>query len=243
MAVVYRHIRLDNRKPFYIGIGNSEKRAYSTRGRNNHWQNIVKKCGYEVQILFDDLTYDDAKQKEIEFILLYGRYNVSNGLLCNLTDGGDGSLGYKPTEEALLKISKTSKGRVKTKEQIDKWKQNMSFTKSEETKEKIRQTLLGKKHTDERRMNQSKAQLGKKLSQETKDKISKINKGIKRGPLTYEHIEKLKESHRGIKQSEETKLKRKQTWALKRFHKDTPRQFECHKSISADDVINMLPIK
>lgn len=217
MAIVYRHIRLDTRQPFYIGIGVNEARAYSIKNRNKHWCNIVDKCGYEVQILFDDLDYEEAKLKEVEFITLYGRNNISNGLLCNLTDGGDGSLGYKPTEEALLKISKTSKGRIKTKEQIDKWKQNMSFTKSEETKEKIRQTLLGKKHTEERKDNQRKAHLGKKLSQETKDKLSQINKGIKKGPFSPEHIEKLRDSHKGIKQSDETKLKRKQTWALKKL--------------------------
>jgi hypothetical protein len=217
MAIVYRHIRLDTRQPFYIGIGINESRAYSIKNRNKHWRNIVDKCGYEVQILFDDLTYDKAKEKEIEFITLYGRYNVSKGLLCNLTDGGDGSIGYKPTEEALLKISQTSKDRVKTKEQIDKWRKNMTFTKSEETKEKIRQTLLGKKHTEERKQNQRKAHLGKKLSQETKDKLSQINKGIKKGSFSPEHIEKLRDSHKGIKQSDETKLKRKQTWALKKL--------------------------
>jgi hypothetical protein len=219
MAIVYRHIRLDTRRPFYIGIGVNKARAYSLKNRNKHWHNIVNKSGYEVQILFDDLTYDEAKEKEIEFISLYGRNNISNGLLCNLTDGGDGSTGYKPTQEALLKISQTSKGRVKSKEQIEKWKKNMSFIKSPETREKMRQVLLGRKHSDERKENQRKAQLGKKLSQETKDKLSQIRKGIKTGPLSPEHIEKLRESHKGIKQSDETKLKRKQTWALKKLAK------------------------
>lgn len=194
MAIVYRHIRLDTRQPFYIGIGVNEARAYSIKNRNKHWCNIVDKCGYEVQILFDDLDYEEAKLKEVEFITLYGRNNISNGLLCNLTDGGDGSLGYKPTEEALLKISKTSKGRIKTKEQIDKWKQNMSFTKSEETKEKIRQTLLGKKHTEERKDNQRKAHLGKTLSEETKQKLKDYWTGKKRGPFSEEHKQKLSEA-------------------------------------------------
>lgn len=215
MAVVYRHIRLDTRQPFYIGIGVNEARAYSLKNRNKHWHNIVNKCGYEVQLLFDDLAYEDAKLKEIEFITLYGRYNISNGLLCNLTDGGDGSLGYKPTEEALLKISQTSKGRIKTPEQITKWKQSMSFNIKEETKEKIRQSLLGKKHTAERKENQRKAHLGKSLSEETKQKLSDYWKGKKRGPISEEHKQKLKDSHKGLKQSEETKLKRKKTWELK----------------------------
>lgn len=196
MACVYRHIRLDTRKPFYIGIGVTPTRAYSKKGRNKHWHNIVDKHGYDVQILLEDLSYEEAKLKEIEFISLYGRHNISNGLLCNLTDGGDGSLGYKPTEEALLKISKTSKGRVKSKEQIDKWKQNMSFTKSEETKEKIRQTLLGKKHTEERKENQRKAHLGRTLSDETKQKLRDYWVGKKRGPFSEEHKQKLSKARK-----------------------------------------------
>jgi hypothetical protein len=218
MPIVYRHIRLDTNMPFYIGIGKTINRAYSIKGRSKYWNNIVNKHGYEVEILFDNLTWEEACKKEKEFIALYGRHNVNKGLLCNLTDGGDGSLGYIPSQDALLKISNASKGRIKTPEQIDKWKANMNFSKSKEVREKIRQSLLGKKHSEKRKENQRKAHLGKKLSEETKEKLRQIRKGIKTGPLSEVHVQKLRESHRGIKQSEETKLKRKQTWALKRVN-------------------------
>jgi hypothetical protein len=208
MAFVYRHIRLDNGNPFYIGIGKSEARAYSKKGRSKFWQRIVDKCGYEVEILFDNLDYEQAKLKEQEFISIYGRANICNGLLCNLTDGGDGSLGYKPTEEALSKISKTSKGRVKSADQIEKWKSSMNFTKSHETREKIRQSLLGKHHTDERKENQRKAQLGKKLSNETKLKIGLASKGRKNPPISEETRKKMSESRNRyvLKQQEIKKL-------------------------------------
>jgi hypothetical protein len=208
MAFVYRHIRLDNGNPFYIGIGKSEARAYSTKGRSKFWQRIVDKCGYEVEILFDNLDYEQAKLKEQEFISLYGRANTCNGLLCNLTDGGDGSLGYKPTEEALLKISNTSKGRVKSVEQIEKWKSKMNFTKSDETKEKIRQSLLNKPHTEERKANQSKAHIGKKLSDSAKLKLSNYWKGKKKEPISEETRKKMSESRNRylIKQQEIKKL-------------------------------------
>jgi len=208
MAFVYRHIRLDNGNPFYIGIGKSEARAYSTKGRSKFWQRIVDKCGYEVEILFDNLDYEQAKLKEQEFISLYGRANTCNGLLCNLTDGGDGSLGYKPTEEALLKISNTSKGRVKSVEQIEKWKSKMNFTKSDETKEKIRQSLLNKPHTEERKTNQSKAHIGKKLSDAAKLKLSIYWKGKKKKPISEETRKKMSESRNKyvLKQQEIIKL-------------------------------------
>jgi hypothetical protein len=219
MPIVYRHIRLDTREPFYIGMGKTINRAYSLKGRNKYWNNIVSKHGYEVQILFEDLTWEECCQKEIEFINLYGRYNVNKGLLCNLTDGGDGSLGYVPSQDALLKISKTSKGRIKTPEQIEKWKKSMDFTKSESTREKIKQSLLGKTHTEERKENQRKSHLGKPLGDDSKKKLSEYWKGRKKEPFSEEHIQKLKESHKGIKQSEETKLKRKKTWELKKSQK------------------------
>lgn len=179
MAVLYRHIRLDKDEPFYIGIGISEKRAYSNKNRTNYWHNIANK-GYDIEILFDNLSYDNAKKKEIEFINLYGRIDLGTGILCNMTNGGDGSNGFKHSKEALIKIGEKSKGRIKTPEQIEKWRNNTNFKKSLEVREKISNSLTGRKHTEERKENQRKAQLGKKLSEETKKKLSEYWKGRKR---------------------------------------------------------------
>lgn len=38
---------------------------------------------------------EQLKEKEIEFIKLYGRINQGNGTLANLTDGGQRNLGSK----------------------------------------------------------------------------------------------------------------------------------------------------
>jgi hypothetical protein len=200
LAVVYRHIRLDNGFPFYIGIGQNKSRAYSTKGRNKFWQRIVDKCGYEVEILFDNLDYEQAKLKEKEFIFLYGRANTCNGLLCNLTDGGDGALGYKHSSESLIKIGLKSKNRIKSIEQINKWKDSIkNYIVSDETKEKIKKNLTGKKHNQEWKNNQSKSQIGKRLSQEAKIKISIALKGRKKPPITEEHRKNLSISHFGKK--------------------------------------------
>lgn len=111
MAYVYRHIRLDKNEPFYIGIGSDfiYKRANEKARRSNLWKKIIAKTDYDIEILFDDITYDEAKIKEIEFIKLYGRIDIGNGTLTNLTDGGDGSM--NPSKEARLKMSKAHKGR------------------------------------------------------------------------------------------------------------------------------------
>jgi hypothetical protein len=106
LAVVYRHIRVDINEPFYIGIGDKENRAYSRKSRNRYWKNIAKK-GYEVEILFEDLTWDQACEKEKEFIALYGRKDLKAGTLVNLTNGGEGALG-RPMTERLKKVLKDS---------------------------------------------------------------------------------------------------------------------------------------
>ena len=75
---LYRHIRLDTGKPFYIGVGtklnkfNSYKqiyqRALSKHGRNNIWKKIVAKSQYEVEILLESDNYSFVLDQEQEFI-------------------------------------------------------------------------------------------------------------------------------------------------------------------------------
>jgi len=91
MAYVYRHIRLDKNEPFYIGIATHLKRAYDKKSRKNKiWQVIVAKSDYRIEILFDDLTREEALEKEKELILLYGRITKGTGCLANMDDGGGG---------------------------------------------------------------------------------------------------------------------------------------------------------
>jgi hypothetical protein len=93
MAVVYRHRRLDTNQIFYIGIGKSEKRAYSNTGRNYHWKNITKITKYSVDIIFTNISWEDACELESFLISEYGRRDLNSGSLVNMTDGGDGSIG------------------------------------------------------------------------------------------------------------------------------------------------------
>jgi hypothetical protein len=109
-CIVYRHIRLDKNEPFYIGIAENPNRPYQKYKRNNYWKNIINMTEYRVDILFDDLTWEEACEKEKEFIQLYGRKNLGTGTLVNMTDGGEGSLNRRHTEESKLKISKAHSG-------------------------------------------------------------------------------------------------------------------------------------
>jgi hypothetical protein len=108
MAYLYRHIRLDKNEPFYIGIGSDKNylRAYNKKGRSFSWKDIAYKFKYEVEIILDNLTWEEACIKEIEFIKLYGRKDLNIGPLTNLTDGGEGQFGRKDSIETKIKKSK-----------------------------------------------------------------------------------------------------------------------------------------
>lgn len=128
MAYVYRHIRVDKNEPFYIGIGSGGyRRANSTKGRNKIWYGIVARTDYEVEIVLDNLGWQEARIKEKEFISLYGRIDKNNGPLCNLTEGGDGTLGVsawnkgkKLSEKHINSLSKAQTGLKRSKESIIK---------------------------------------------------------------------------------------------------------------------------
>jgi hypothetical protein len=144
MAYVYRHVRLDKNIPFYIGVGISKNyaRAYSAFGRSGWWNKVVIKTPYEVDILVDELTENEARIKEIEFISLYGRRDKNAGTLVNLTDGGDGGSGRVWSKEDREKSSKRQLGKVVSDE--TKRKLSIAFTgtkRTQEIKDKISKTL------------------------------------------------------------------------------------------------------
>ncbi len=120
MAYVYRHIRLDKNIPFYIGIGGDDiyKRANDRKFRNPHWLRIVKKTEYEIEILFDNISWPEACKKEIEFIALYGR-SKDGGVLTNITKGGDGKLGIAPANAFAKGHIPWAKGRKLSQERIE----------------------------------------------------------------------------------------------------------------------------
>jgi len=109
--LIYRHIRLDTNEVFYVGIGN-EKRPFAKHRRSKFWNNIINKTEYEIQILKKDLTWDEAVELEMILISYYGRKDNNTGILCNMTNGGEGSYGRKQTQNCKDKISKANKGKI-----------------------------------------------------------------------------------------------------------------------------------
>lgn len=122
MAYVYRHIRKDTNQVFYIGIGTDDKGKYTrafSKNRNIYWKRIVDKTDYEVEILFNDITKEEAINKEIEFIQIYGRRDLGLGTLCNLTDGGEGASNM--SEEGKERLRQLRRNTIMPQEQKDKY--------------------------------------------------------------------------------------------------------------------------
>ena len=154
---VYIHKNPVNGEVFYVGQGSKHRgrveRAHSKRSRSKWWNNYVNKYGPPiVEIVSIDITKEEADRLEMELIKLYGRQDLNEGTLVNLTDGGDGN----------------------GKRSIEYCKEHSLRMKGEN------HPMWGKKHTLEWIENNSKSHMGKKLSEETKKKMSESRKGLKR---------------------------------------------------------------
>jgi hypothetical protein len=55
-------------------------------------ENIVNKTKYQIDIICESDDYEFIENKEREFIKLYGRRDLKEGSLVNMTDGGKGQM-------------------------------------------------------------------------------------------------------------------------------------------------------
>lgn len=124
MAFVYKHIRNDKNEVFYIGISDNKdgkyKRSLDEVHRNKFWKNITNKTSFTCEVIFDNISWEEAKKIEIELIEKYGLRFNKTGSLCNLTLGGEGSLGLKWDDERREKIMSKIVGKKRTQESKDR---------------------------------------------------------------------------------------------------------------------------
>jgi hypothetical protein len=193
MAIVYAHKIKGSENIFYIGIGISEKRAYSKLNRNKYWKNIVNKYGYDIEILFKNISYEEANLKESELILKYGRVDLKTGCLVNLTNGGDGVLGYKYTDEVKSKMSFIKKGIASPRKGV---------VLSQETKDKISNSKIGKKKSESHKLKIGEGNKGKKLSEKHVLALIESNKNR---IISEDTRKKMSDSK--LQMSQETKIK------------------------------------
>ena len=140
MALVYAHLKGDTKEVFYIGIGSTEKRAHWRYQRSKIWNNTIKKHGYTITILANNISWDSACELEKFLIAFYGRQDLKTGPLVNMTDGGDGSPNIVVSEETRKKQSAAWKFRTPTR---------IGAVISEETRKRISEGNKGKKISPE----------------------------------------------------------------------------------------------
>jgi len=161
MFYVYAHYTPEGRL-FYIGKGSSVRRAHYMQGRNNYWCKVVAKYGKPtVKILAEWLTEKEAFAKEIELIKYYREQGFK---LCNVTDGGEGTSGYKATAEQIERNRLTHIGQPA-------WNKG-----AKSTEKHIENNRLG--HIGQVAWNKG-LKVGPIHSEEFKAKISAIHKGNK----------------------------------------------------------------
>ena len=155
---VYRHTSPSGK--VYIGITsqNVERRWNSGKGYTlcKAFYNTILKYGWDNikhEVLFTNLSEERAKKSEIELIMHYKKLRISY----NITDGGDGMLGYRHSEEVSVKSRKSLKDR-----------KSPNKGKCMKESAKIKLSIINK---------------GKTLPSSVRDKIRKAHLGIKLGEI------------------------------------------------------------
>lgn len=117
---LYRHISPSNK--VYVGITSRDinrrwAKGYGYKSCKLFFRAILKYGWNNIkhEVLFTNLEGIRAKKLEIELIRHYKSLNISY----NITDGGDGYLGYNPSMETRAKLSEASKKRRNKKHSIE----------------------------------------------------------------------------------------------------------------------------
>jgi hypothetical protein len=118
-------------------------------------------------VFLSHITIDKAKQKEIELI---AHYRATGNSLMNMTAGGEGTVGVRPSEETSRKRSESlkrfyaenpaPKGRklsLEHRNKISEGNKGVKRPKSEEHRKKISDAKTGYKHNEQQRQNMSKS--------------------------------------------------------------------------------------
>src|SRR5262249_23520177 len=96
---VYLHRDRATGTPFYVGKGKGS-RAYDVEGRHPEWHEKVKSltAGFDIEIVKNDFTEEEAYDLERELIRKHGKVSDGTGTLLNITDGGSLDFGEASVE-------------------------------------------------------------------------------------------------------------------------------------------------
>lgn len=114
---VYLHRRNDTGEVFYVGKGSLRPRqktqvcdrAHARDRRNPRWRNIANKHGFSVDLFASCESDEFAQHLERELIASFGRSDLGNGSLVNMTDGGDGHAGLLVSPQSRKRRSELAR--------------------------------------------------------------------------------------------------------------------------------------
>ena len=146
---VYIHKKATSGEIFYVGKGKNN-RCTSVKGRSKHWRNIHNKHVVICEIVANSLMESEAFLLEKKLIRKFGRLDLGEGTLVNLTDGGEGVSNWNITEKRREQIRVSSTGRKHTEATKEFLRTiNTGRIISPETRDKISKSRMGKKWTPE----------------------------------------------------------------------------------------------
>jgi len=171
-SVTYSIYRLTNKVngKVYIGVTNNLKkrmREHSYASNDFLISKAIRKYGWES---FEQEVIAETKDEREAYDILEPRYiaeHNSNDMPVgyNLTEGGQGSTGYSPSEESRQKMREAKLGKKQSPDAVCKRAESLKGRKfSKETRKKISERLKGNKNFE-----------GKTVSEEHRRKIGDAN--------------------------------------------------------------------
>lgn len=164
----------------YVGMSSSGLKRPSAHRRASQLVRRTRCVSWIKSLLAEGLDYEIVVLEEVAsktalvateiWWIAYGR--ASGWPLTNLTDGGEGRIGHRASEDTRRKMSEAQRGRKHTAE----------------SKAKIAAAHTGMRHSDEAKAKNASAHKGRTASASTRAKMSAARRGKK---LTPEHKAKL----------------------------------------------------
>lgn len=168
-----------------------------TQNHKNRWIRVLERQGLIPIIRHLQDVPDETWQEAERYWIAY--FTSIGCALTNMTEGGEGSVGYEHSDDAKAKMSRSRIGK----------------TKSDKHKAKISAGLMGHEVSEETRSKLREKRKTYVVSDDTKAKMSKSLKGRIKTPEECAAISKGK-LESGYQHSEETRARFRSAWERRR---------------------------